>query len=210
MPRSRRPSGDRPPLRTIRGESNCSTAPASSGTVDTSPQANWLALTARTKAGRYVSPIPTITLVAVPSAVEARYLAQRSTPSCFLQANLTKARRYSLLPSGRRTGGEGCAKTGKSTMPVPTWGDGLPDSAADSKPYSGSARPTTRKRVCPSERSEVPVPFFGHQRGARPLFSATHRPPPSSSLILYPWFANIFVVDKSEANEYIRSNTAWP
>ena len=40
--------------------------------MDTSPQAIWLEEIASTKAGRYVSPIPTITLDAMPSAVIAR------------------------------------------------------------------------------------------------------------------------------------------
>ena len=45
--------------------------------VLTSPHANWLPVSASTKAGRYVSPTPTITLLAVPSAVERRRSVRR-------------------------------------------------------------------------------------------------------------------------------------
>ena len=77
-----------PSRRTIRGESSCRTAPANSGTVDTRPLASWLLLAAKTKAGRYVSPIPTITLVAVPSAVEREDpCAADSTQAHFLQCS---------------------------------------------------------------------------------------------------------------------------
>ena len=68
-----------PTQRTPAGEINCSTAPAASGTVVIKPAATSPRPIASTKAGRYVSPRPTIKLNETASPVEALKSAREST-----------------------------------------------------------------------------------------------------------------------------------